>query len=178
MQDEAAPEIKKYRAITYLESGRQKFNAGNYDGALEMFDRAIEADGDFPRAHTAKATCLIRLGKTGEAEAICDALIAKDPACALAYTTKGVIFHSLGETAKADEAYRSGTRLGPDEPTAFYNYACFCAQTGREEDCRENLRRAIVLDRTYNTIAATDDDLAAYRNTGWFEELVSFRRRA
>jgi hypothetical protein len=72
---------------------------------------------------------------------------------------------------------RSGTRLGPDEPTAFYNYACFCAQTGREEECREYLRKAIILDRSYNSIAATDEDLSAYRHTDWFEELVSFKKR-
>jgi tetratricopeptide (TPR) repeat protein len=173
---EVAPDIKKYRAITYLQSGRQKFNAGNYDGALQMFDRAIEADGDFPRAHTAKATCLIQLGRTREAEEICDALIAKDPAYGLAYTTQGVILHRRGELAEADEAYRRGTTLGPDEPTSFYNYACFCAQTGREDQCRENLRRAIILDRTFNSIAATDEDLLAYRNKSWFEELVSFKK--
>jgi Flp pilus assembly protein TadD len=162
--------------MTYLQSGRQKFNAGNYDGALEMFDRAIEADGDFPRAHTAKATCLIQLGRVGEAEAICDGLIEKNPGYGLAYTTKGIILHRRGEIAQADEAYRAGTRFGADEPTAFYNYACFCAQTGREEQCRQNLRRAIILDRTYNSIAATDDDLAAYRHADWFEELVSFKK--
>lgn len=177
MQDNVAPDIKKYRAITYLESGRQKFNAGNYDDALEMFDRAIEADGDFPRAHTAKATCLIQLGRVREAEEICDALLEKYPAYGLAHTTKGVILHRSGDIAQADEAYRSGTTLGADEPTAFYNYACFCAQTGREDRCRENLRRAIILDRTYNSIAATDEDLLAYRHKPWFEELVSFRPR-
>ncbi len=176
MSTEVAPDIKKYRAITYLESGRQKFNAGNYDGALEMFDRAIDADGDFPRAHTAKATCLIQLGRIREAEAICDALIEKNPTYGLVHTTKGVILHRMGEIAKADAAYRMGTTLGPDEPTAFYNYACFCAQTGREGQCRENLRQAIALDRTFNSIAATDEDLLAYRNKPWFEELVSFKR--
>jgi Flp pilus assembly protein TadD len=176
VQTEVGPDIKKYRAITYLESGRQKFNAGNYEGALEMFDRAIEADGDFPRAHTAKATCLIQLGRTREAEQMCDALIEENPTYGLAHTTKGIVLHRLGEIAKADEAYRAGTTLGPDEPTAFYNYACFCAQTGREDLCRENLRRAIILDRTFNSIAATDEDLLAYRHKPWFEELISFKR--
>jgi Tfp pilus assembly protein PilF len=178
VQTEVAPDIKKYRAITYLESGRQKFNAGNYAGALEMFDRAIEADEEFLRPYTAKATCLIFLKRIAEAEEICDAVIKRDPKYGLAYTAKAVILHRLGETAKADDAYRSGITLGPDEPTAFYNYACFCAQTGREEECRENLRKAISLDRTYNSIAATDEDLAAYRNTDWFEELVSCKKAA
>jgi tetratricopeptide (TPR) repeat protein len=176
VQTEVRPDIKKYRAMTYLQSGRQKFNAGNYDGALEMFDRAIDADGDFPRAHTAKATCLIQLGRSREAEEICDALIEENPTYGLAYTTRGLILHRRGEIAKADAAYRAGTALGSDEPAAFYNYACFCAQTGREERCRENLRRALILDRTFNSIAATDEDLLAYRSKPWFEELVSFKK--
>ena len=90
-----------------------------------MFDRAIEADEGFLRPYTAKATCLIFLNRIREAEEICDAVIEKYPEYGLAYTTKGVIFNRLGETAKADDAYRSGITLGPDEPTAFYNYACF-----------------------------------------------------
>ena len=177
MNDELSPDIKKYRAITYLESGRQKFNKGNYQEALEMFDRAIEADEEFLRPYTAKATCLIFLNRIREAGEICDAVIKKYPDYGLAYTTKAVILHRLGETAKADDAYRSGITFGPDEPTAFYNYACFCAQTGREEECRENLRKAIILDMSYNSIAATDEDLSVYRHTDWFEELVSFKKR-
>jgi tetratricopeptide (TPR) repeat protein len=136
VQDEAAPDVKKYRAMTYLQSGRQKFNKGKYSEALEMFDRAIEADEEFLRAYTAKATCLILLKRTAEAEEICDALIERYPEYGLAYTTKGVIFQKLGEIAKADQAYRSGIIFGSDDPTAFYNYACFCAQTGHEEECR------------------------------------------
>ncbi len=177
MKAELSPDIKKYRAITYLESGRQKFNKGNYREALEMFDRAIEADEEFLRPYTAKATCLIFLNRIREAGEICDAVIKKYPDYGLAYTTKAVILHRLGETAKADDAYRSGITFGPDEPTAFYNYACFCAQTGREEECRENLRKAIILDMSYNSIAATDEDLSVYRHTDWFEELVSFKKR-
>ncbi len=141
-----------------------------------MFDRAIEADEEFLRAYTAKATCLIFLNRIREAEEICDAVIKREPKYELAHTTKGVILHRLGEIAKADDAYKLGIMLGPNEPTAFYNYACFCAQTGREEECRENLRKAISLDRTYNSIAATDEDLSAYRHNDWFEELVSFRK--
>ena len=176
MKPEVGPDIKKYRAITYLESGRQKFSLGNYIEALELFNKSIEADETFLRAYTAKATCLIYLDRIEEAEQVCNEVIKKDAQFGLAYTTKGVIMHKTGRIEEADKVYKIGIMLEPDEPTTWYNYACFCALVGKEDLCRENLEEAIKLNRFYNSIAATDDDFFVYRDKEWFQELTAFKK--
>ena len=176
MKPEVGSDINKYRAITYLESGRQKFNTGRYIEAIEMFEKAIEADPDFLRAYTAKATCLIYLDKISEAMEICNDVIKRDPKYGLAYTAKGVILYKLGKMEEAGDTYKIGIMLEPNEPTTWYNYACFCALTGKEEECKENLEEVLKLNRFYNSIAATDSDLSVYRYREWFEELVAFKK--
>ena len=45
----------------------------------------------------------------------------------------------------------------PAEPTLTYNLACYCAQLGRLDECKEWFRKAMAIDEQTVKRAAIDD---------------------
>ena len=166
----------RLRAEALVGSGRMLANMSRYSDALEMIEKAAEADPTYDRPQLAKAFVLSKLGRTDDALAICDAYIRDDPENAYAHTTRGTCFMNVGRKAEAEEAFRQGVRLGGDDYIHAYNYACFLAQEGREEEAREMLARALDVSPNMNARAATDVDFERYRDAEWFQDLVAFKR--
>jgi tetratricopeptide (TPR) repeat protein len=166
----------RLRAEALVGSGRMLANMARYPEALDMMERAAEADPTYDRPRLAKAFVLSKLGHTDDALGICDAYIRDHPQNAYAHTTRGTCLMDMGRNAEAEDAFRAGVRLGGDEYLHAYNYACFLAQEGREDEAREMLGRALVLSPHMNARAATDPDFEPYREREWFQELVAFKR--
>ena len=166
----------RLRAEALVGSGRMLAHMARYREALDMIERAAEADPTYDRPRLAKAFVLSKLGRTDDALGICDAYIRDDPGNAYAHTTRGTCLMNVGRKAEAEDAFREGVRLGGDDYLHPYNYACFLAQEGREDEAREMLARALELSPTMNARAATDPDFEPYRDCEWFQELVAFKR--
>jgi tetratricopeptide (TPR) repeat protein len=166
----------RLRAEALVGSGRMLANMARYREALDMIDKAAEADPTYDRPQLARAFVLSKLGRTDDALGICDAYIRDYPKNAYAHTTRGTCLMNVGRKAEAEDAFRQGVRLGGDEYLHPYNYACFLAQEGREEEAREMLGRALELSPTMNARAATDPDFEPYREREWFQDLVAFKR--
>ncbi len=173
-QTKSEDDTTRLRAKVHFERGRHYFDANRFEDALAAFEEAIKADPEYLRAHTAQATALTLLGRVEEALTICDDIIAKDATFALAYTTKATTLHRAGRPAEAAEHYRRGVELAPDEHATHYNFACFWALEGNEEECEKYLRRALELDPHSKPKAATDGDFASVREKEWFQNLVAF----
>ena len=166
----------RLRAEALVGSGRMLANMARYREALDMIERAAEADPTYDRPRLARAFVLSKLGRTDDALGICDAFIRDDPGNAYAHTTRGTCLMAAGRDAEAEGALREGVRLGGDEYLHAYNYACFLALAGREDETREMLGRALELSPGMNARAATDPDFEPYREREWFQEMVAFKR--
>lgn len=70
------------------------------------------------------------------------ALVA-DPANATAYNVLGLINMDLGENAKADEAFRKGLSLAPNDSDVLNNYGWFLCQTKREREAIPRFLQAL-----------------------------------
>ncbi len=171
---ESVEDTARLRARVHFERGRRYFDANRFEEALAAFEEAIAADPEYLRSYTARANALTLMGRVEDAITICDEIIAKDAAYALAYTTKATALHRAGRSAEAAEHYRRGVELAPDEHATHYNFACFWALEGNEEECEKYLRRALELDPHSKPKAATDDDFASVRGKEWFQALVAF----
>jgi tetratricopeptide (TPR) repeat protein len=176
MERERERSPARFRAEALVGSGRMLANMGRYQEALGMIERAAEADPTYDRPRLAKAFVLSKLGRPADALGIVNDFIREDPANAYAHTTRGPCLMAEGRNAEAEEALREGVRLGGDDYLHAYNYACFLAQAGREEEAREMLARALALEPVMNARAATDPDFEPYRDREWFQELVAFKR--
>lgn len=166
----------RFRALTHLEQGKHLYNARRYEDALASFERAIADDPTLTRAFTARAHALTALGHPREAIAICDEVIAREPDFPYAHSTRGNALQALGRLAEARLSYERAAVLAPDDPLINYNFACYWALAGDEENCRRYLKRTLELDPRRNSMAATDNDFAAFREKEWFQELTAFKR--
>lgn len=178
MEDNKEPgeNTARLRAKVHLERGRHYFNVNRFEEALAALEEAITSDPEYVRAYTAKANTLAMLGRPEEAITICDEIIVKNPTFALAYTTRASALHRAGRPTEAADNYRRGIESAPDEHLTHYNFACFWALEGNEEECEKYLRRALELEPRSKPKAATDDDFAAVRGKEWFQNLVAFGR--
>lgn len=176
MVEETRKSPARLRAEALVGSGRMLANMARYREALDMIERAADADPTYDRPRLARAFVLSKLGRTDDALDICDSFIREHPGNSYAHTTRGTCLMNVGRKAEAEDAFREGVRLGGDEYLPSYNYACFLAQEGREEETREMLARALDLSPNMNARAATDPDFEPYREREWFQDLVAFKR--
>jgi tetratricopeptide (TPR) repeat protein len=166
---------ERLRAETITAVGRAQFDAGRYEDALKSFEAALRHDPDFLEARAAVGNALVMLARYEDTEAVCDEIITRDPTFARAYTTKANARHRQGDAAGALELYRHGVELAPDDHVTNYNFACYWAAEGNEEECEKYLRRAIEADPRHNSKAAIDPDLESVRDRDWFQRVTAFK---
>ena len=78
------------KARQYLEEGWQKYNNGDYKGAIECFDKAIKLDSGFAEAYCERGTAKAALEHYDEAIADYDKAIKLNPRFAWAYFWRGL----------------------------------------------------------------------------------------
>lgn len=166
---------QRLRAMTHFQRGRHFFNVAKYEHALGAFDQAIATDPDFLRSYAGKANSLTMLGRLDDALEAVDVGLQRDPGAAIIYTMRGAILRRLGRVDEAHADYRLALKLGADDPVVHFNFACFWAELGNRDECERFLKQALTMDPHLNTSAATDPELARYRDEPWFAALVAFK---
>ena len=80
-----------------------------------------------------------------------------------AYATRRAISLAAAEKIliEAEQHHRS-------EPTIQFNLGCYACQRGDLTTARSRVDRAVALDETFSTVAATDPDLAPLRALGLY----------
>jgi len=145
---------------------------GRYAEGLSLFEKAIALEPGFVRAHSGRAMSLARLGRAGSGLASAKEAIRLDPADAPSYTALAFCLHRLGRDKEARSAYETALAKGPENPRVLYNCACYWAELGDEEKCRQFLTRAFqYLESGDIEHSKKDPDLAAYVDAGWFNDL-------
>lgn len=131
---ELAPAAK--RTLLYLGEAHQK--AGNIRKALEFYDKAIAANGEYDDAYARKAMLLAETGKNN------DALDAIDRAIAVTtnkperfWVQKGDIFDMAGKTSNALECYDKARELAPRLAEAWKKRAITLKKLGKAAEAKE-----------------------------------------
>lgn len=164
------------RAQAYFEQGQLFFTSRRWPRALASFDEALAADPTMVRAHTARVHTLLFLGRVDEGLAYARETLERAPDNPYVHSALGTAYRFVERVDDARREFALALQLGPAESPVHYNVACFHAVIGEEDDARRHLARALELDPKLNTIAAVDEDFAAYREAEWFQDLVAFKR--
>lgn len=169
-------EADRSRAQAYFEQGQLFFTSRRWPRALASFESALAADPTMIRARTARVHTLLFLGRVDEALAYAQETLERAPDSPYVHSALGTAYRFVERFDDARREFALALELGPTESPVHYNVACFHAVIGEEEEARRYLARALVLEPKLNTIAAVDEDFAAYRECKWFEDLVAFKR--
>ena len=138
----------------YIDEGTQKFSAGDYEGALLVFNEMIEKFPEDPQGYTGKGGTLINLNRLPEAlEATNKAieLSTKDPN-PIAYKNHAIILFRLNESPEslkeALESINKSIELNPDADT--YNLRGVLKQNiGDSAGALPDFSKAIELNKDY-----------------------------
>ena len=160
-------------------AGWEQLEQGNYAGALEHFDRALESS-DRAENHAGRARAHFLLGQLDQARRAYAEAISRDPDQAQWQVGLALVELECGEVQAAIGACDAAIEIAPRLAKAYYNRACAHLQGGGYEaalaDFTHTLRlapqfaqayngRGVVLARIGRRHAALEDFRQATRNS-------------
>ncbi|MCH7999453.1 MAG: tetratricopeptide repeat protein [Chloroflexi bacterium] len=134
------------------------YAAGDYDRALEQYDRALELTPDDPDALGNRGIALDDLQRHDEALSAHNRALELKPDDPNTRNNRG---NTLDDLQRYDEAlvdYNRSLELRPDHPGTLYNRACLYSLAARLKESLNGLREAISRDAKYRKMAREDED--------------------
>jgi len=132
---QAALRLNPQHLAGWIISGMVKFDQGDLEEAVRLFERALEIEPENKIVRIKYAYALGVLGRAEEAINVYSQLQEEFPDEAKIYSDLGVIYNSVGSYEKARENLKKAVELDP-APENYLKYSAILERTG-------NLREAI-----------------------------------
>ncbi|MEH1967180.1 tetratricopeptide repeat protein [Nostoc sp.] len=131
------------------QEGLNKYEAGNYEGAVEDFNQAIELDPQNALAYNRRGDAYYRLGDYEQAQADSSQAILLNPQDANAYFDRGFAFSELGKYKEAIADYTEAIKLNSQNAYAYYGRGLARAQVKDNKEAIGDFSKAIALKPQY-----------------------------
>ncbi|MDE2821270.1 MAG: tetratricopeptide repeat protein [Chloroflexota bacterium] len=129
---------------SYFAHGLRLMDAGDYEGAVAMFDNALKLGlGDLAAIHVCRGEALAYLGKWGAAEDSVNEALGLQPYLAAAYNARGNIYRFQSLFDKAINDYTMAIHIEPDYDEAFFNRALAYEARRRYAEAEADLTQAL-----------------------------------
>ena len=143
-----APGVAGESQIDGLVIGHRLMAAGEYELALQAYNRAAAQQGINVDTLSAIGSANLGLGRLGQAERWLRRAVEEDPTFPPAWNNLGVVLMESGKVAEASEVFRRA----------------FAADNGNSDEIRENLRLALAkLENTDNNAPQEEYDFSLIR---------------
>lgn len=166
-----SPLTPEQQADEFLKQAEGLRQAGQYQDALNFYDKAINQQPNLAQAYWGRCDSLNKLKKPGEAVVACNDAIDLKPNYAEAFWGKGVAFDQQKLSLEALQLYHKATRIKPDFTEAWVSYGVALQGFGRSEEAIVALNKAIALKRNSAVAWATKGE--ALWNLGRFEPAIA-----
>jgi tetratricopeptide (TPR) repeat protein len=148
-----------------------------HEAALAAFDTAIaHAPGFYLEAQGNKASSLLSLQRTAEAEAVLRDILAVAPQDRTALETIGQLLVASGRAAETEPFVRTLLTLSPDDPDLHFTLGGLMARAERYEDALASLGEALRLRPDY--AQALHAKGIIHYDSARFDESLPFVERA
>lgn len=134
---------------TLYQEGVNKYEAGNYEGAVEDFNQAIELDPKNALAYNKRGDAYYRLGDYEQAQADSSQAISLNPQDANAYFDRGFAFSELGKYKEAIADYTQAIKLNSKDAYAYYGRGLARTQLKDNKGAIGDFNKAIALKPQY-----------------------------
>ena len=181
--DEAVANYRKAIAIrpsapAYSNIGAMLHEAGDFAGAVEAYQHAIEIQPNSSATRRNLGDALTRLGRLAEAKAayreavrLGEADLKVNPTDARILAALAVYLQKAGETAAARTRLDQALAAAPDSAEILFRASVLHALWGESERALSFLERAAASGYSRKVIEA-DDDLASLRQSPRFKQLL------
>ena len=157
------PAVKHHR---WLAQGIEELAAGRIDEAIALYQRALEAEPEFSRAHANLGMAYAEQERYDEALTHLEQAIRVNAKDAFTWNALGWVQAQLGHMDDALGRYEVALQLSPSNPFVHNNLGLAMRQLGRPDRAIEHFERAVELYPDYGD---------AWKNLGF--ELVAQGRR-
>lgn len=109
---------------TYVQTGIHRHDAGDYDGAIRLYDSAIAINPGYYLAYSEKSFSLFKAGKYQECADLCRQILKdfpKNEDNGKIYTNYASALDALGQAHEAIRIYSDGIRKYPHEHLLYFN---------------------------------------------------------
>ncbi|MBC6434143.1 tetratricopeptide repeat protein [Nostoc sp. HG1] len=134
---------------TLYQEGVNKYEAGNYEGAVEHLNQAIELDPKNALAYNKRGDAYYRLGDYEQAQADSSQAISLNPQDANAYFDRGFAFSELGKYKEAIADYTQAIKLNSKDAYAYYGRGLARTQLKDNKGAIGDFSKAIALKPQY-----------------------------
>jgi tetratricopeptide (TPR) repeat protein len=131
------------------QEGVNKYDAGNYEGAVEDFNQVIELDPQNALAYNRRGDAYYRLGDYEQAKADSSQAILLNPQDANAYYDRGFAFYELGKYKEAIADYNQAIKLNSENAYAYYGRGLARAEVKDNKGAIGDFSKAIALKPQY-----------------------------
>ncbi|WP_375505176.1 tetratricopeptide repeat protein [uncultured Nostoc sp.] len=135
---------------TLYQEGVNKYEAGNYEGAVEDLNQAIELDPKNALAYNRRGDAYYRLGDYEQAQADSSQAILLNPQDANAYFDRGFAFSELGKYKEAIADYTQAIKLNSQDAYAYYGRGLARTQLKDNKGAIGDFNKAIALKPQYS----------------------------
>jgi len=167
-------EAQKYYSFAF-EHMRQE----NYDEAIPLLKKAIDADSTYVDAYLALRQAYLMLGDTNKALAICKKGITcfsdpeSDRKMAQAIAS---LYAKIGQGEKAEQLFKRIIKDNPKDPTSYDLYASYLESQGRYDEALASYKKAYELNPDNGGVAFRLGN--AYFERGRYTEAVTYLKKA
>ena len=131
-------------------NGRYHWNKRNDEGLAEaqrLFRNAIQKDPNFALAYVGLADSLLFMQDSAELHSALAKAVELDPGMAEALATRGFVLgvHEW-RWNEAEQEFRKSIEINPGYATAHHWYAILLGIEGRNEEAKDEMRRALEID--------------------------------
>lgn len=142
----SAPGAEPATSAEFAERAYARTNAGDLDGALADFERALALDPKNDHAYANRSATRMLRGDPDGAMADCTQALALNPRNAMAYANRGIIKFALGAVDSAMGDFNQAIEHDPKLALAYANRAGARYATGDPAGCIADANRALELD--------------------------------
>ena len=137
--------LEPHTDIEVQRLGNAAYTRGDFAGALESYQQAVELNPNNPTALNNLGQALVRLGRAKEALAYFQRAVALSPSDWTPQFNLAHAYGEMGDWTHAIAEYEHAVQLFPDDYVTHYNLASAFHKSGREEPAVAEYRRAIAL---------------------------------
>jgi tetratricopeptide (TPR) repeat protein len=117
-----------------LERGDELYENGQYEEAIQAYDKAIEEDPDSSEAYNNKCSALHEIGKYEESIQACDKAIELNPNFNESYNWKGSSLKLIGHYEEALGAFNQSIKLNSKSSSSYNEKGLVLFQMGKYEE--------------------------------------------
>ncbi|MGB2728304.1 MAG: tetratricopeptide repeat protein [Halobacteriota archaeon] len=154
--------VRKHLTDAYNNRGTAYGKKGEFDRAIEDFDKVIELNPEYASAYYNRGLTYSNLKRDKEAIADYNKAIELDPKYAYAYNNRGTAYRNLKRDEEAIADYNKAIELNPNFAYAYNNRGTAYSNLKKYEEALEDYNKAVELDPNF-AMAYNNRGVAYYK---------------